>query len=98
MMAWLCTRDETFDGSQICIVTGPNIEMATKLIRRTKEIFEPKLGLTFSNKETMRNQFSYDMSLWVWDKLMEWEYWPVDNLINRPKAFKSANKLEFKPS
>ncbi len=53
MMAWLCTRDETFDGNQMCIVTGPNIEMATKLIRRMKHIFEPKLGLTFSNKETV---------------------------------------------
>src|SRR6476660_5270005 len=53
MMAWLCTRDETFDGSQMCIVTGPNIDMATKLIRRAKDIFEPKLGLTFSNKETI---------------------------------------------
>ena len=52
-MAWLCTRDETFDGSQMCIVTGPNIEMATKLIKRMKGIFEPKLGLTFSNKETV---------------------------------------------
>jgi len=53
LMAWLCTRDETFDGSQMCIVTGPNIEMATKLIKRAKGIFEPKLGLTFSNKETV---------------------------------------------
>jgi hypothetical protein len=53
MMAWLCTRDETFDGSQMCIVTGPNIEMATKLIKRAKGIFEPKLGPTFSNKETV---------------------------------------------
>jgi len=53
MMAWLCTRDETFDGSQMCIVTGPNIEMATKLIKRMKGIFEPKLGLPFSNKETV---------------------------------------------
>jgi hypothetical protein len=53
LMAWLCTRDETFDGSQMCIVTGPNIEMATKLIKRMKGIFEPKLGLTFSNKETV---------------------------------------------
>jgi hypothetical protein len=53
MMAWLCTRDEAFDGSQMCIVTGPNIEMATKLIKRAKGIFEPKLGLTFSNKQTV---------------------------------------------
>ena len=42
MMAWLCTRDEAFVGSQMCIVTGPNIEMATKLIKLTKGIFEPK--------------------------------------------------------
>ena len=53
MMAWLCTRDEAFVGSQMCIVTGPNIEMATKLIKRTKGIFEPKLGLYFQNKETV---------------------------------------------
>jgi hypothetical protein len=53
IMAWLCTRDETFDGSQMCIVTGPNIEMATKLIKRAKGIFGPKLSLTFSNKETV---------------------------------------------
>jgi hypothetical protein len=45
LLAWLCTRDETFDGSQMCIVTGPNIEMTTKLIKRAKGIFEPKLGL-----------------------------------------------------
>ena len=53
LMAWLCTRDETFDGSQMCIVTGPNNEMATKLIKRTKGIFEPKLGLYFQSKETV---------------------------------------------
>ena len=52
-MAWLCTRDEAFVGSQMCIVTGPNIEMATKLIKRMKGIFEPKLGLYFQNKETV---------------------------------------------
>jgi hypothetical protein len=37
----------------MCIVTGPNIEMATKLIKRTKGIFETKLGLYFQNKETV---------------------------------------------
>ena len=42
-----------FDGSQMCIVTGPNIENATKLIKRAKDIFESKLGLYFQNKETV---------------------------------------------
>ena len=38
----------------MCIVTGPNIDMAIKLIKRAKNIFETKLGLTFQNKETVR--------------------------------------------
>ena len=53
VMAWLCTstEDNRFRNSQMCIITGPNIEMATKLIKRMKGIFERKLGLYFSNKE-----------------------------------------------
>ena len=41
--------------SQICIVTGPNIDLAIKLIKRLKAIFEPKLGLYFKDKETVLN-------------------------------------------
>ena len=37
----------------MCIVTGPNIDIAIKLISRLKNIFERKLGLTFQNKETV---------------------------------------------
>jgi hypothetical protein len=37
----------------MCIVTGPNVDIATKLIRRLKNIFERKLGLTFSDKGTV---------------------------------------------
>ena len=36
----------------MCIVTGPNIEMATNS-SNVERIFEPKLGLYFSNKETV---------------------------------------------
>ncbi|MGA8565319.1 MAG: hypothetical protein WB587_11265 [Nitrososphaeraceae archaeon] len=53
MMAWLCTKDNQWRNCQMCIVTGPNIDIATKLIKRTKNIFETKLGLTFQNKETV---------------------------------------------
>ena len=36
----------------MCIVTGPNIEMATKLIKRLKgNIFETKLGLLSITKK-----------------------------------------------
>ena len=53
MIAWLCTKDAHFVNSQICIVTGPNQDIAIKLIKRLKGIFEPKLGITFQNKETV---------------------------------------------
>ena len=53
---------------------------------------------TESIAQSMRNQFSYDMFLWPWDKLYEWQYWPIDDLTMRPKADESATKLDFKPS
>ena len=54
LMAWLCTSSMTIiKNTQMCIVTGPNIDLATKLIKRLKAIFEPKLGIYFSNKETV---------------------------------------------
>jgi hypothetical protein len=37
----------------MCIVTGPNQDIAIKLIKRMKVLFEPKLGVTFANKETI---------------------------------------------
>jgi hypothetical protein len=45
-----------------------------------------------------RNQFSYDMFLWPWDKLYEWQNWPWEDMVQRPNAKKSATNLEFKPS
>jgi hypothetical protein len=53
LMAWLCTKDGAFGTSQMCIVTGPNIDIATKLIKRLKGLFERKLGLIFQDKETV---------------------------------------------
>jgi hypothetical protein len=45
-----------------------------------------------------RNQFSYDMFVWPWDKLYEWQHWPWEEMVQRPNAKKSATNLEFKPS
>lgn len=50
-------------------------------------------GFTMST----RNQFSYDMFLWEWERLREFQYWPIDDLTMGPKPNKSATKLEFKP-
>jgi hypothetical protein len=52
-MAWLCLRNDDYRNSQMCIVTGPNQELAIKLIKRMKVLFEEKLGITFANKETV---------------------------------------------
>jgi len=40
-MAWLCLRNDDYRGSQMVIVTGPNQELAIKLIKRMKGLFEP---------------------------------------------------------
>ena len=56
-MAWLCLRNNNdYRNSQMCIVTGPNIDVAIKLIKRMESLFERKLGLTFANKETVLEQ------------------------------------------
>jgi len=52
-MAWLCLKNDQYQNSQMCIVTGPNIEIAIKLIKRMKTLFENKLNIIFSNKETV---------------------------------------------
>ena len=40
LMAWLCLKDNSYRNSQMCIVTGPNIDIAIKLIKRMKGLFE----------------------------------------------------------
>ena len=53
-MAWLCLKDNTLSGSQMCIVTGPRIDLAIALIDRMKRLFEGGKGLiTFDTKETV---------------------------------------------
>ena len=54
LMAWLCLKDDSYRNSQMCIVTGPNQDIAIKLIKRMKGLFEPKLGIIFANKETIQ--------------------------------------------
>jgi hypothetical protein len=50
-MAWLCLHNNYYANSQMVIVTGPNQELAIKLIKRAKLLFNP-LGITFDSKET----------------------------------------------
>jgi hypothetical protein len=55
-MAWLCLKDNALSGSQMCIVTGPRIELAIALIDRMKGLFAAKMSanpITFDTKETV---------------------------------------------
>jgi hypothetical protein len=61
-MAWLCLRDDSLKGSQMCIVTGPRIDMAVGLIARLKSLFTdnvvpPLVGavapISFDTKENV---------------------------------------------
>jgi late competence protein required for DNA uptake (superfamily II DNA/RNA helicase) len=50
-MAWLCLKDNALSGSQMCIVTGPRIDLAIALIDRIKKLFAGKHINTFDTKE-----------------------------------------------
>jgi late competence protein required for DNA uptake (superfamily II DNA/RNA helicase) len=55
-MGWLCLKDNKLSGSQMCIVTGPRIDLAITLIDRLKRLFTTKnitTTITFANKETV---------------------------------------------
>jgi hypothetical protein len=54
-MVWLCLKDNTLSGSQMCIVTGPRIDLAIALIDRMKKLFASSKGIVaaFDTKETV---------------------------------------------
>jgi late competence protein required for DNA uptake (superfamily II DNA/RNA helicase) len=52
-MAWLSLKDDRLRGTQMCIVTGPRIDLAITLIDRMKTLFNEKDLLSFNDKETV---------------------------------------------
>jgi hypothetical protein len=55
-MAWLCLKDNALTGSQMCIVTGPRIDLAIALIDRMKKLFAGSISkglIKFDTKETV---------------------------------------------
>ena len=57
-MAWLCLKDNSLTGSQMCIVTGPKIELAIALIQRMKALFRDRA--TPQNSSSNRSSFAFD--------------------------------------
>ena len=41
LIAWLCLRNDEYQGNDICILTGPSLDLAIKLIKRIKALFQP---------------------------------------------------------
>jgi hypothetical protein len=55
-MGWICLKDDALSGSQMCIVTGPRIDLAIALIDRMKKLFASSKGIAataFDTKETV---------------------------------------------
>jgi late competence protein required for DNA uptake (superfamily II DNA/RNA helicase) len=50
-MAWLCLRNSGLNGTQMCIVTGPRIDLAITLVDRIKALFVENQLVTFDSKE-----------------------------------------------
>jgi len=70
IMTWLYTNDGRLgesrhgyqiDNGQMCIVTGPNIDMAIKLIKRMKGLSRSQLQISFQNKETVLELNGYSI-------------------------------------
>jgi hypothetical protein len=51
-MSWLCLRNNDYNNSKFVIVTGPNIDLAFKSIKRLKTMFMDSFNITFDSKET----------------------------------------------
>jgi hypothetical protein len=51
LMAWLCLKDNSLSGSQMVIVTGPNVDIAIKLIKRMKALLQE--FVMFDTKENV---------------------------------------------
>lgn len=50
-MTWLCLHEVTPIGSQMCIVTGPRLELAITLIDSMKQLFTERHLVQFDTKE-----------------------------------------------
>jgi hypothetical protein len=52
-MAWICFKDDSLKDSQMCIVTGPRIDLAVGLIARLKSLFTDNGLVTLDTKENV---------------------------------------------
>ena len=73
------------------IVTGPNIDLAIKLIRRMKAMFAEKLGVTFDSKETVLESNGCSIEAILPTTLMHSVHWLIPSLFYWMKETLSQN-------
>jgi len=80
-MLWLCLRNNEYQGCQMCIVTGPNIDLAKKLIKRMKDLIIDYPGFKF---DTIADYVLEINHCWI-------QAYPSHNL----GSFRSLDKAKF---
>ncbi len=53
LMLWLVLRNDDYKSSQMCIVVGPNIDLAKKLIKRMKGVLDKFPGVFETDTDTV---------------------------------------------
>lgn len=59
LMGWLALRNDDFARSEMCIITGPNVDLANDLITRLKDLFanpQNNLGRMINDFETAEDE------------------------------------------
>src|SRR5919109_2395901 len=51
-IVWLCLKDDKLSESQVCIITGPRIDLSIAIVERMKKLFE-RSSIYFQDKETV---------------------------------------------
>jgi hypothetical protein len=54
LMLWLCVRNNEYQDTQMCIVTGPNMEVAKTLIRRMRNVIKDYKGFEFDEESGIK--------------------------------------------
>lgn len=81
LMLWLCLRDDTYEGCQMCIVTGPNIDLSKKLIKRMRDLIIDYPGFKFDTETDYVLEIN---KCWI-------QAYPSHNL----GSFRSLDKAKF---
>ena len=51
IMLWLCVKDDDYKGMKMCIVTGPNMDIAKTLIRRMRNVIKDYKNFEFEEEK-----------------------------------------------